>query len=75
MLMIALLSEQNKQFIFCLTIGTEKLIYDCLTIGTEEAIEEVINALKGYNFGLKVEGNLTDNISCKIAQERDKGKV
>jgi hypothetical protein len=28
---------------------------DCFIIGTEEAIEEVINALKGHDFGLKVE--------------------
>ena len=48
---------------------------DCLTIGTDEAIEEVINALKAHNFGLKVEDNLTDYLSCKIVQERDKGKA
>jgi hypothetical protein len=33
---------------------------DCLTIGAEQAIEEVINALKGHTFGLKVEDNLID---------------
>jgi hypothetical protein len=44
---------------------------DCLTIGAEEAIEEVINALKGHNFGLKVEDILTDYLSCKIFQERN----
>jgi hypothetical protein len=44
-------------------------IDDCLTIGTEEAIEEVMNALKGHNFGLKVEDNLTYYLSCKIVQE------
>jgi hypothetical protein len=48
---------------------------DCLSIGTKGTIEEVINALKGNNFGLKVEDNLTDYLSCKIVQERDKGKV
>jgi hypothetical protein len=32
---------------------------DCLTIATEEAIEEAINALKGHDFGLKVEDNLS----------------
>jgi hypothetical protein len=30
---------------------------DCLTIGTEESIEEIINALKVNNLGLKVEDN------------------
>jgi hypothetical protein len=44
---------------------------DCLTIGAKEAIEDVINALKRNNFGLKVEENLTYNLSCKIVQERD----
>jgi hypothetical protein len=48
---------------------------DCLTIGTEEEIEEVINASICHNFGLKVEDNLTDYLSCKIDQERNKGKV
>jgi Holliday junction resolvase RusA-like endonuclease len=48
---------------------------DCLTIGTEEAIEKVIHALKEHNLGLKVENNLTDYLSCKIFQERYKGKV
>jgi hypothetical protein len=47
---------------------------DCLTIGTEEAIEEVTNALKGNNFCLKVEDNLTAYFSCKIVQERGRGK-
>jgi hypothetical protein len=32
---------------------------DCLSIGTEESSEEVINALKGHTFGLKVEENFT----------------
>jgi hypothetical protein len=48
---------------------------DSFTIGKEEAIEEVINELKWHNFGLKNEDNLTDNIICKIFQERDKGKL
>jgi hypothetical protein len=50
-------------------------IDDFLSIGTEEAIEKVINLLKGHSFGLKVEENLTDYLSCKIVQEREKGKV
>jgi hypothetical protein len=48
---------------------------DSHTIGVEESIEEVINTLKGDNFGLKVEENLTDYLSCKLVQERDKGNV
>jgi hypothetical protein len=54
---------------------TETYLDDCLTIHIEEAIEIVINALKGHNFGLKVEDNLTDYLSCKIFQDIDKGKV
>jgi hypothetical protein len=50
-------------------------IDDCLTIGIDKAIEEIINALKGHNFGMKVEDNLNDYLNCKILQERDKGKV
>jgi hypothetical protein len=48
---------------------------NCLTLETEEAIEEVINPLKGHNFGLKVEDNLTDYLRCRIFQERDKRKA
>jgi hypothetical protein len=50
-------------------------VNDCLTIETYESIEEVIDTLKGHNFGLKVEENLTEYLSCKVVQERDKGKV
>jgi hypothetical protein len=50
----------------------EIYVDDCLTIETEEAIEKVIDALKGHNFGLKVEDNLTDYLSFKIVQLREK---
>jgi hypothetical protein len=48
---------------------------DCLAIWEEEAIVVVINTLKGHEFGLKVEDNLTGYLSCKIVQKRYKGKV
>jgi hypothetical protein len=48
---------------------------DCFKKGTKEAIEGVIDDVKGHNFGLKVEYNLIDYLSCKIVQERDKGKL
>jgi hypothetical protein len=48
---------------------------DYLIIATEEAIEEVINVLKGHNFGLKVEYILTEKVSHKTIKQRDKGKV
>jgi hypothetical protein len=54
----------------------EIYVDDCpTTIGAEEAIEEIIDALKGHNFGLKVEDNLIDYLICKIIQERDKENV
>jgi hypothetical protein len=56
-------------------VMTAIYVDDCLTIGTKEATEEVINALKGNNFGLKVEDNISDYLICKITQERDKEKV
>ena len=37
---------------------------DCLIIGDDSKINEVIEELKGYNFGLKVEDHLTDYLSC-----------
>ena len=52
---------------------------DWLTIGTDEAEaedeaeDEVIEALKGHRYGLKVENGLTDYLSCKIVQENEKG--
>ena len=42
---------------------------DCLTIGTDEAINEVIDSLKGHEFGLKVENALINYLSIKIMQE------
>jgi hypothetical protein len=48
---------------------------DCLTIGTEPAIDEVIELMKNYGFGLKVENDLTDYLSCKIIQDIDQGKA
>ena len=39
---------------------------DCLMIGTDSDIDAVIEKLKNYDFGLKVEHNLTDYLSCRI---------
>ena len=46
-----------------------------LTIGTDQAIKEVINALKRHAFGLKVQNNRTDCLSCKMIQHRDQEKA
>jgi hypothetical protein len=47
---------------------------DCLNIGTDIAVEELISALKGNEFVLKVEDNFTDYLIFKIVQKIDKGK-
>jgi Reverse transcriptase (RNA-dependent DNA polymerase) len=39
---------------------------DCLIIGDDLKINEVIEELKGYNFGLKVEEHLIDYLNCRI---------
>jgi Reverse transcriptase (RNA-dependent DNA polymerase) len=44
---------------------------DCLIIGDDSKINEVIEELKGYNFGLKVEDHLTDYLSCRIITNLD----
>jgi hypothetical protein len=41
-------------------------VKDCLIIGDDSNINEVIEELKGYNFGLKVEDHLTNYLSCQI---------
>ena len=50
-------------------------VNDCLTIGTDSAIDEVIESLKDYGFGLKVENNLTDYLNYEIFKDINKGKV
>jgi hypothetical protein len=39
---------------------------NCLVVGSEEGIQDMINCRKNYDFGLKIEDNLTDYLSCKI---------
>jgi hypothetical protein len=39
---------------------------DCLTIGSDEGIKEVIEVMKGHDFGLKIEEDLKDYLSCHI---------
>jgi Reverse transcriptase (RNA-dependent DNA polymerase) len=39
---------------------------DCLIIGDDLNMNKVIEELKGYKFGLKVEDHLTDYLSCQI---------
>jgi hypothetical protein len=42
---------------------------DCLVIGTDEGIDNLINNLRDYNFGLKVSHNLTDYLICMIHED------
>jgi Reverse transcriptase (RNA-dependent DNA polymerase) len=46
-------------------------INDCLITGDDSNIIEVIEELKGYNFGLKVEDHLPDYLSCQIITNFD----
>jgi Reverse transcriptase (RNA-dependent DNA polymerase) len=39
---------------------------NCLVVGSEEGIQDMINCLENCDFGLKIEDNLTDYLSCKI---------
>ena len=44
---------------------------DSLLIGHEAAIEQTIKDLKNSGFGLKIEGELDDYLSCEITFDRD----
>jgi hypothetical protein len=39
---------------------------DCLIIGDDTNINDDIDELKKYDFGLKIENHLTDYLSCQI---------
>jgi hypothetical protein len=41
-------------------------VEDCLVLGSEKGIKDMINCLTNCDFGLKIEDNLTDYLSCKI---------
>jgi hypothetical protein len=47
---------------------------DSLLIGNDSAIESTIEDLKKSGFGLKIEGELDDYLSCEITFSRDKSK-
>jgi hypothetical protein len=44
---------------------------DLLLIGHDDAIEQTIHNLKAHGFGLKIEGELDDYLSCKITFLKD----
>ena len=39
---------------------------DCLVVGGKKGIKGMMNCLKNCDFGLKIEDNLTDYLSCKF---------
>jgi hypothetical protein len=41
-------------------------VNDCLVIGNENGINDVIDGLKTYKFGLKIANDLKDYLSCRI---------
>jgi hypothetical protein len=48
-------------------------VNDCLTIGSDEAIKDIIEDLKQYDFGLKVEEYHKDHLSCHINIDKKDG--
>jgi hypothetical protein len=45
---------------------------DCLVIGNENGINDVINGLKTYKFGLKIANDLKDYFSCRILTDYER---
>jgi hypothetical protein len=52
----------------------KKRVYveDCLVIGNENGINDVIDGLKTYKFGLKIVDDLKDYLSCKILTDYER---
>jgi hypothetical protein len=47
-------------------------INDCLVISNENGINDVINGLKTYKFGLKIANDLKDYLSCRILNDYER---
>jgi hypothetical protein len=47
---------------------------DCLVISTDEGVNKVMNNLKDHNFGLEVNHDLSDYLSCMIHVDYEKTK-
>jgi hypothetical protein len=39
---------------------------DCLVIGNDNVVNDVIDGLKTYKFGLKIASDLKDYLSCRV---------
>jgi hypothetical protein len=45
---------------------------NCLVIGNENGINDIINGLKTYKFGLKIANDLKDYLSCRILTDYER---
>jgi hypothetical protein len=47
-------------------------VNNCLVIGNENGINDVINRLKNFKFGLKIANDLKDYLSCRILTDYER---
>jgi hypothetical protein len=47
-------------------------VNDCFVIGNENGINDIINGLKTYKFGLKIEDDLKDYLSFRILNDSER---
>jgi hypothetical protein len=45
---------------------------NCLVIGNENGLNDVIDGLKTYKFGLKIAKDLKDYLSCRILNDYER---
>ena len=60
-----LLSKWNQDEILMIGVYVD----DCLVVGKDLQIEELIVELKEIGYNLKIENNLTDYLSCRVAED------
>ena len=68
---LCLMTRRNKKGILFIGIYVD----DCYCWGHKEAMDETIDQLIQSGFGVKVEDNLTDYLSCNIVFDKDKKKA
>jgi hypothetical protein len=66
-----LMTQKNSKGIVFIGIYVD----DCYCCGHKAAMDETISQLKASGFGVKVEGNLTDYLSCNIVFDKNKTKA
>ena len=66
-----LLSKWDKEDVMLIGIYVD----DCIVIGKEEQISKLIDDLKSSGFNLKIENNLTDYLSCRIIENKERGEI